>query len=100
MDAVYVCSRYRGDIQKNTADARRYSRFATEQGCVPIAPHLLLPQFMDEETERDAALEAGLEILKRCDEVWVFGDEISEGMAGEIAYAEKHGIKIRRIRDV
>lgn len=100
MDAVYICSRYRGDIEANTEKARRYSRFAVEQGVVPIAPHLLLPQFMDEATEREAALSAGLEILSRCDEVWVFGDEVSGGMAAEVACAEKLGMKIRRIRNV
>ena len=50
---VYICSPYAGDIEKNTENARRYSRFAADRNGIPIAPHLLFPQFMDEETERE-----------------------------------------------
>jgi hypothetical protein len=73
---------------------------AVERGCVPIAPHLLLPQFMEEETEREAAMEADLVLLSRCDEIWVCGSEISEGMAAEIKFAKEKQMKIRRIIDV
>ena len=38
---VYICSPYAGDIETNTAAARRYCRFAVEAGYIPIAPHLL-----------------------------------------------------------
>ena len=45
---VYICSPYAGDIDRNTAAARKYSRFAVETGYIPIAPHLLFPQFMND----------------------------------------------------
>lgn len=45
---IYICSKYSGDITTNSKDAKRYSRFAVEQGVIPIAPHLLFPVFMDE----------------------------------------------------
>lgn len=35
---VYICSPYAGDVERNTAAARRYSRFAVEAGYIPIAP--------------------------------------------------------------
>ena len=52
---VYVCSPYSGDIDANILNARRYCRFAVDSGCIPIAPHLLFPQFMNDadETERN-----------------------------------------------
>ena len=53
---VYVCSKYSGDTATNTAAAKRYSRFAVDQGAIPIAPHLLLPIYMREETERNLAM--------------------------------------------
>lgn len=53
---VYVCSPYAGDVEANTARARRYCRYVTDQGGIPLAPHLYLPQFLDEKTERDLAL--------------------------------------------
>lgn len=97
---VYICSRFRGDQENNIQAARRYCRMAIEKGYVPIAPHLLLPQFMEEETEREAAMKADLVLLSRCDEIWVCGSEISEGMAAEIQFAKGNEIKIRRIEDV
>ena len=40
---VYVASPYAGDILHNTELARRYCRYAVDQGCIPLAPHLLFP---------------------------------------------------------
>ena len=45
---VYVCSPFSGDVAGNIANARKYSRFAVEQGYIPIAPHLLFPQFLND----------------------------------------------------
>lgn len=92
---VYVCSPYSGDIEKNTARARAFCRFAVVKRAIPVAPHLLFPQFMSEEKERNLALFMGSILLGKCEEIWVFGDHISEGMAGEIAKAEKMRKKIR-----
>ena len=33
-------------------------------------------------------------MLKRFDELWVFGDRISEGMGAEIAEAERLGVPV------
>ena len=96
---VYICSRFRGDIAHNIAMARRYSRFAVDRGCVPLTPHLWLPQFLSEETERELAISMDLKLLERCDELWACGDEISEGMAREIARAEDIGLPIRHITE-
>ena len=38
---VYICSPFSGDIEGNTKKAREYSRFAVDQGAIPLAPHLL-----------------------------------------------------------
>lgn len=92
---AYICSPYAGDIEGNTERARRYCRFATDRGCIAIAPHLYFPQFMSEETERKDALYNGIVLLGKCDEVWVFGDRISEGMRAEIQKAEQYAKKIR-----
>ena len=96
---VYICSKYRGDVETNVYNAQLYSRYAVEQGYIPIAPHLLLPQFVDEETERDLALFMGRVIMSKCSEVWVFGDERSEGMNAEIAYAAAKEKYIRFISE-
>ena len=96
---VYICSPYRGDVDANTEKARRYCRYAADRGYVPIAPHLLLPQFVDEETEREAAIESDLAILERCDELWVCGEDITDGMAAEIASASDRNMKTRFVKE-
>ena len=86
-----------GDVDANTAAARRYSRFAVEQGYIPIAPHLLFPQFLDDENpkERQLGLFFGNAIMSKCSEVWVFGDVIPSGTEEEI---ERAGWKNYRVR--
>ena len=96
---VYICSPYSGDIERNTYQARAYSRFAVAKHCIPIAPHLLFPQFVDEDTERELALFMGMVLLGRCEEVWVFGERVTDGMAAEIAKAEKRKMKVRYFTD-
>ena len=94
---VYICSPYSGDVEANTAAARRYSRFAVEQGYIPIAPHLLFPQFLNDGNpkERQLGLFFGNAIMSKCSEVWVFGDTITSGMEEEI---ERAGWKNYRVR--
>ncbi len=92
---VYICSKYAGDTIGNTEAAKRYSRFAVDQGAIPLAPHLLLPLYMQEETEREQALFMGQVLLGKTDELWVFGNEASPGMRAEIDKAKKHHKTIR-----
>ena len=94
---VYICSPYAGDVSKNVENARRYSRFAVDSGCIPIAPHLLFPQFMNDENpkERQLGLFFGMVLLIKCAEVWVFGDRISPGMDAEIKRARWKNFRLR-----
>lgn len=85
---VYICSPYRDDPRMNVLRARRYCRFAVNDGRIPIAPHLYFPQFVSEKTERETAFRMNYELLKLCGEMWVFGVERSEGMMREIKRAE------------
>lgn len=82
---VYICSPYAGDIAGNVEAARRYSRFAVDKGYIPIAPHLLYPQFLDDADpdERELGIFFGNAIMSKCSEVWVFGSRISAGMQAE-----------------
>ena len=94
---VYICSPYAGDIETNTAAARRYCRFAVEAGYIPIAPHLLFPQFLNDSDpkERELGLFFGNALLSKCAEMFVFGSRISEGMEAEIKRATWKGHRIR-----
>lgn len=92
---VYICSPYAGDVETNAENARKYSKFAVEMMAIPFAPHLLMPQYMDEGTERELALRMGIIFLSKCEQLWVFGERISEGMAYEIRKATNMGKRIR-----
>lgn len=92
---VYVCSPYSGDVKRNTANARIYSRFAVAKNTIPFAPHLLLPQYISEEHERGLAMLMNKVFLGKCDELWVFGNSVTLGMSEEIEQAEKMRKKIR-----
>ncbi|QSX09558.1 hypothetical protein J0B03_05710 [Alkalibacter rhizosphaerae] len=94
---VFICSPYAGDIDGNTMRARRYARFATATGAVPVIPHLMYPQFLEEDDpdERQLGIDMGLTLLKQCSELWVFGNKISSGMSVEIEKAEQWEIPIR-----
>lgn len=98
---VYVCSQFAGDTERNIDRARRYSRFAVTKGCIPITPHLLFPQFLDDSdrNERELGLFMGIVLLKKCVELWVFGSRISEGMAQEIEHAKRRNMVIRYFDD-
>ena len=94
---VYICSPYAGDIDTNVDAARRYSRFAVEQGYIPIAPHLLFPQFLNDADpkERQLSLFFGNALMSKCSEVWVFGSHISAGMEAEIERAKWKNYRLR-----
>mgnify|MGYP000889101619 CR=1 FL=1 len=94
---IYVCSPYRGDIRTNTEQAKGYCRKIVQEGGIPIAPHLLFPQFMDDsdKAERNLAIFMGLVLLSKCHELWCFGDRISPGMAIELEKAKRLGIPVR-----
>lgn len=94
---VYICSPLAGNIDGNMEKARYYCKFAVRSGAIPLAPHLLFPQFMDDtdSDERALAMFMNMVLLGKCDQLWVFGKNISEGMAAEIGKAEKRGMVIR-----
>lgn len=94
---VYICSPYSGDTKKNIENARKYSRFAVDKHYLPIAPHLLFTQFMNDEIpeERETAIFMNFVLMSKCAEMWVFGDVISAGMQAEIKHAKYKHMKIR-----
>jgi len=99
---VYICSPFSGDVIQNTENARRYCKYAVSQGVLPIAPHLLFPQFLDDNcpVEREKGLVFGLVLLKKADELWVFGTRTSEGMRREIEKANTEGIPVIYINNI
>jgi hypothetical protein len=103
MKLVYVCSPLRGEppytARKRNANLRlaaKYSAEVAKLGFVPITPHLYFGAFLDDTDpeQRKQGMAMGLELLRKCDELWVFGTIISEGMKAEITLAEELNINI------
>lgn len=92
---VYICSPFSGDISENIERAKKYSRYAVDSKAIPIAPHLLFPQFMDDDAERELAIFMDMVLLGKCEELWVFEELVTEGMSAEIAKAKRKNMKIR-----
>lgn len=45
---VYICSPYAGAVENNVGLARALCAHAVARRKIPLAPHLLFPQFMDD----------------------------------------------------
>jgi hypothetical protein len=98
MRKVFICSALRGDIRANITKAAEYCRWTMiTHGVLPIAPHVYFTRFLDEDspTERELGISTGLELLRDCDALWVFGDRVTEGMTREINMARSLGIAVR-----
>lgn len=100
MKKVYICSPLRGDIEANIARARDYCREAILfHNVIPIAPHIYFTEFLDDrvKAERSLGMKGGIELLRYCDELWVFGATHTEGMNEEIKLAKALNIPIFNI---
>ena len=53
----------------------------------------------DDRQQRELGLFFALILLGKCEEVWVFGNRISEGMAREMEAATRRGISVRRFNE-
>ena len=65
-----------------------------EQNAVPVNPFNLFGYFLYELVDRDLVRSANNNLLKRCDELWVYG-EISDGVLAEIKMFTKMGRPIK-----
>ena len=106
---IFVCSPYRPlaemeesrkvELESNIHRAKTACRILTTLGFMPLAPHLYFTTFLkdEEKRERENGIRLGLRWLEEADEVWVFGDTISEGMAVEIARAKELAKPVRNL---
>lgn len=99
MKLIYVASPYRGAIKKNLKYAKKCCSFVVNQNCNFYCPHLLVTQVLDDtnDIEREYGMFLAKDMLLKCDEVWVFGNVITEGMFMETKLAEEHNIPVKRV---
>lgn len=84
---------------KNLKKAAEYCTAVAAEGHTPVAPHLFFAGFLDDRNPEGRAegMRMGMELMDKCDEVWVFGaeDGISEGMKAEIERAGERQMTVR-----
>ena len=100
---VYVCSPFRPmaasvadkaeEQRSNIERALKACRILAMMGIQPLAPHLYFTRFLKDDVaaERDTGIRFALSWLEQADELWVFGERVSDGMAQEIAKAKELG---------
>ena len=93
---TYICSPYSGDVEANVKIARDLSAYAVQCRKIPLAPHLLFPQFMNDgdAAERELAMLMGRVLLAKCEAMWVYTPRVSKGMRLEIEWAHQLDIPI------
>ena len=88
---VYIGSPYAGNVQENIEINKSYCRQVIAEGHLPVSPHCALA-YLDEDTERETALNFCKNLIDICDEVRLyieFGK--SKGMEMEERYARERG---------
>lgn len=82
-------------FDKAIREAIKGARVVKNAGFIPLSPILNFAPLFDEEKERKEVLEAGLELLRCCDYIYVHkckGWESSRGIQKELRFAEKNCI--------
>ena len=69
---VYICHPYARDPDSNRESTATICRRAVRAGCLPLAPQLYLPQFINETAERKLAMAMCLKLVSMADELRVY----------------------------
>lgn len=69
-------------------------RYILKQGFTPTCAFMMYSYFLLDTVERARLIEANNDLIKRSDQLWVFGN-ISDGVAEEIKLAKELGQQIR-----
>ena len=97
---IYVCAPFGEDVETEFENSVRYYDFTLKSDCVPVGPHALAKMIGDRNTvDIKQMRQAGMSLLWFCDEMWVFGDRITEGMQAEILFCKNMKIKTRKIKE-
>lgn len=95
---VFIAHPVGGDIAGNVKKVLAICERVHKDGHIPVAPYLVSLQYLNDAVteDRDLGIEANLVCFRRrfIDELWLFGERISEGMKEEVMFAVKLKIPI------
>lgn len=97
---IYVSAPLGKDWDEDIENAAKYYEFTLQSECVPVGPHAYATMFgVNEASEIKRLRQAGMSLIWFCDEIWVFGEQITESMQEEISFGRNMKIRMRQIRD-
>lgn len=99
MKRVYICAPLGDGTEAEQKRAVEYARYVMKCGAAPVAPHFYLCLEENKPGERAAIRAAGKSLLWLCDELWLFGDEVTADMAAELQLCKNLNINVKKIRD-
>lgn len=95
---VFVAHPIAGNIRENVKKVLAICESVHTKEVIPVAPYLVSLQYLNDtiKEDRELGVIANLECFHRkyVDELWLFGDRISEGMRGEVVLANKLKIPV------
>lgn len=99
MKLVYIAHPYNAPTAEERAEnrelAKRWVAFAAHHGFAPIATWITLTELWTER-DRSLGLDIDCEIASRCDELWLCGPRVSNGMKLEHIRTMQAGRLVRR----
>lgn len=100
MKRVYVCAPLGGNIEENLKKVKIYTAYALRCGTAPVVPHFYAECLDDNDPkDRKIGLAVGMSLLWLCDEVWVFGETVTDGMRAELKFCKNLNIRTRHITE-
>jgi hypothetical protein len=90
-----VCHPYSDDPINNALSVLEICKELKETYILQ-SPQIFLGMYIDEEHQRDLAMDICLHLVSRCDYLVIFGNYISKGMHDEIQLAHRLGIPVLR----
>ena len=95
---IYICAPITENIYEDIHQAMKYAEYVLKCGMAPVIPHCyyLCMSKLDEK-ELETIRSASISLLWYSDEVWVFGDEVTENMERELQFCKTLNMRIRKI---
>jgi hypothetical protein len=85
-----------------TAQSKQYfycrdvvCEYVFRRGAVPLNPFRAFDYFLNDRVARDLVRKGNQRLIAACDEMWVFGDRLADGVLVEIAQAARLNMPVR-----